>query len=298
MSKYLIVIVGPTAVGKTKVSVELAKFLNCTILNADSRQVFKELNIGTAKPTSAEMNGVKHYFVNDRSIKQEFSAGRFEKEALQTLKVEFAIHDFAICSGGSGLYIDALCYGLSDFPDPDPELRRSLNDRFLKDGIAPLQVQLLAMDPEYAGQVDIDNPQRVIRALEICLTANRPFSEMRTGSTAKRDFEIIFVGLELSREELYDRINDRMDEMIGAGLFEEAQAVMKLRQHNALQTIGYKEVFDYLDGIIDKPEAIRLLKRNSRRFAKRQMTWFKKNPHIKWFAPTQLDEIKSYIRSK
>jgi len=296
--KYLVVIVGPTAVGKTTASVELAKYFNCAILNADSRQVFRELNIGTAKPTIAEMQGVHHYFVNDRNVKEEYSAGQFEKEALKILKKEFAANNYAICAGGSGLYVDALCYGLNEFPEPDMEIRKSLNGAFLESGISPLQAQLLSLDPDYAKQVDLDNPQRVIRALEICLSADRPFSELRTGALADRDFEIIFVGLELSREELYERINGRMDEMIGAGLFEEVQSLLKLRQHNALQTIGYKEVFDFLDGRFDKMEAIRLLKRNSRRFAKRQMTWFKKNQRIKWFAPNQIDQIISYIESK
>ena len=298
MIKYLIVIAGPTAVGKTKASVELANYFDCAVLNADSRQVFKELNAGTAKPTLAEMQGVNHYFVNDRSIKEEYSAGQFEKEALKVLKQEFVANNYAICSGGSGLYIDALCYGLNEFPEPDMAIRRSLNDAFLNNGINPLQAQLISLDPDYAEQVDLDNPQRVIRALEICLTANRPFSGFRTGALAARDFEIIFVGLELSREELYERIDKRMDEMIEAGLFEEAQSFIKLRQHNALQTIGYKEIFDFIDGRIDKIEAIRLLKRNSRRFAKRQMTWFKKNQQIKWFAPTQIGQIIAYIESK
>ena len=297
MPKYLIVVVGPTAVGKTRVSVELANFLHCPIINADSRQVFEELSIGTAKPTLDEMQNIKHYFVNDRSIKEEFSAGQFEKEALGVLDKEFGDNDVVILTGGSGLYVDALCFGMNDFPEPNADIRNSLNEHFEEEGIEPLQQQLKVLDPVYAKQVDIENPQRVIRALEICLSTGQPFSEFRSGKFKQRQFEVVFIGLELPRDMLYERINVRMDAMINAGLFDEARSVEQFKYHNALQTIGYKEIYDYFAGEYNKEEAIRLLKRNSRRLAKRQLTWFKKNERIKWFNPLIPEEIKEYLVS-
>jgi tRNA dimethylallyltransferase len=297
MQNYLVVIVGPTAVGKTKVAVEIAKFLRCAVLNADSRQVFKELNIGTAKPTLEEMQGVKHYFVNDRSIQEDFSAGQFEQEALEVLDKEFIHNDFTILSGGSGLYVDALCFGMNYFPEPDLAIREMLNLQFEQEGLTPLQARLQKLDPAYAELVDLENPQRVIRALEICLSTGQLFSAFRSASTVERQFKPIFIGLELPREILYSRINNRMDSMIGAGLFAEARSVEEYKHINALQTIGYKEIYDHFDGHYDEAEAVRLLKRNSRRLAKRQMTWFKKNEGIRWFHPQQIDEIKNHLLS-
>lgn len=274
--KHVLVIVGPTAVGKTQLTVQLAKELGVSVLNADSRQVFKELKIGTAKPTPIEMSGVKHYFVNDRNITQEFSAGHFEKEGLEVLAEIFENRDVAIVSGGSGLYVDALCYGFSDIPKVKNELRENLKERVKKEGLEVLFEQLKILDPNYANEIDPDNQQRIVRALEVCIGTGKPFSAFRTGSAQKRDFKIHFIGLELPRELLYERINSRMDMMVENGLFEEAQRMLPYRQHNALQTVGYTEIFGYLDGHYDKQEAIRLLKRNSRRYAKRQLTWFKK----------------------
>ena len=295
--KHVLVIVGPTAVGKTQLTVKLAKELGVSVLNADSRQVFKELKIGTAKPAPIEMSGVKHYFVNDRNITQEFSAGHFEKEGLEVLAEIFKNRDVAIVSGGSGLYVDALCYGFSDIPKVKNGLRENIKERVKKEGLEVLFEQLKILDPNYANEIDPDNQQRIVRALEVCIGTGKPFSAFRTGSAQKRNFKIHFIGLELPRELLYERINSRMDMMVENGLFEEAQRMLPYRQHNALQTVGYTEIFGYLDGHYDKQEAIRLLKRNSRRYAKRQLTWFKKNESVHWFEPTQIDQILKLVKS-
>ena len=298
MHKTLIVIVGPTAVGKTTVSVELARRLNCAIINADSRQVYHELSIGTAKPTPAEMGQVKHYFVDDRSVRSDWSAGQFEREALEVIDLEFEQHNCCIMSGGSGLYIDAVCYGLNSFPEVDKSVRNELMHRLSTEGVDALFAELQRVDPLYASQIEAQNSQRIIRGLEIFQSSGLQYSELRTGMNSVRRFNLLFIGLERERPELYERINSRMDQMIDAGLFEEAGALIKYRQKNALQTVGYNEVFLFLDGRVDKLEAIRLLKRNSRRFAKRQMTWFKRNPETAWFHPDEINRMEKYIRSK
>jgi len=297
IKKKLIVIVGPTAVGKTKLTVDLAEKINVKVLNADSRQVFKELTIGTAKPKKEELRDVVHYFINDRSINEEFSAGYFEKEGLKILHEIYKKEDVAILSGGSGLYIDALCYGFSDIPKVDLSIRAKLKERFELEGLSSLYDELFKLDPNYAISIDSGNQQRIIRALEVCIGTGNTFSSYRTGSAHNRQFELYFIGLELPREILYERINKRMDEMIANGLFEEAKRVENYRHINALQTVGYSEIFNYFDGDYDKKEAIRLLKRNSRRYAKRQLTWFKKNESVHWFEPSQLNEIMSLINS-
>lgn len=296
--KSLIVILGPTAVGKTAISVELAQKLSCAVISADSRQLFKEMQIGTAKPTVEEMGGVKHYFIDDRSIEQEFSAGKFEREALQVIEEEFVGSDLCIMAGGSGLYIDALCLGLNDFPEAKAEIRESLNNKLLAEGIEPLYQQLIEVDPVYAQEIEPQNSQRIIRALEIYNSSGKTYSSFRLGMSASRNFKIIYVGLEIPRDQLYELINTRMDTMIEHGLFDEAISLLPYRHKNALQTVGYNEVFMYHDGLIDKKEAIRLLKRNSRRYAKRQLTWFKKNEEIKWFKPQDSDIIYNYLAEK
>ncbi len=293
--KHLIVIVGPTAVGKTALTVQLAKHLGVEVLNADSRQVFKELSIGTAKPSLQELDKVPHYFINDRSILDEFSAGHFEKEGLSVLDKIYTHNDVAILSGGSGLYVDALCFGFSDFPKVDASIRAMLNTRLAEKGVEPLFKELQTLDPNYAQSINPENQQRIIRALEICIGTGKSFSSFRTGAQEQRKFQLHFIGLELLREVLYQRINARMDFMIANGLFEEAKLNEQYKDINALKTVGYSEIYGHLDGIYDKEEAIRLLKRNSRRYAKRQMTWFKKNEQVQWFEPTQLNEIINYL---
>lgn len=298
MKKKLIAIIGPTAVGKTATAVDLARHFETVVLNADSRQVFKELAIGTAKPSMDEMGGVRHYFVDDRSIEKEFSAGHFEAEGLNVLEKEFKNRDVVLLSGGSGLYVNALCEGLSEFPEVDSDLRERLVDEYSSKGITYLQQQIGIYDPAYAETADFENPQRLMRALEVSMMTGKPYSEFRTGASIARKFSTIYIGLELPRDILYDRINQRVDRMIDAGLFDEARRVLEFRDINALKTIGYKEVFGHLDGEYDYEEAVRLLKRNTRRFSKRQMTWFKKNPDIRWFDPADLDQIKSYLENE
>ena len=293
--KRLIVVVGPTAVGKTSLCISLAKSLGTEILSADSRQFYKEMNIGTAKPTERELSQVKHHFVNSLSINEEYNIVEFEKEVLIKVDALFEKYDQLILTGGSGLYIKIICDGIDKIPDVDPKIRAILNGRLKEIGLQSLVEELKKLDPVHAKKVDLLNPQRVIRALEVCIGTGKPYSDYMLKNKVDRPFDIIKIGLELDREVLFQRINLRMDLMIETGLFEEAKSLYKYKSLNALQTVGYKEIFDYLDGKYDKEEAIRRLKRNSRRFAKRQMTWFKKDEEIKWFQPMEYDKILSYI---
>lgn len=295
---YLIVLAGPTAVGKTTLCVKLAEALHCEIISADSRQFFKELSIGTAKPTRTEMGGVPHHFVDFLSIEQEFSAGKFELETSKLLPKLFNKHHCALMTGGSGLYIQAVCDGMNDIPDVDIEFRDALYNELQIHGLSPLLEELRIKDPDYYQMVDHKNPQRIIRALEICRGSGKPYSSYRTDTKMNRNFEVIKIGLDRERMELFERIENRMDEMIAAGLFEEAKKFHNQRSLNALKTVGYKEIFDYMDGAYDKNEAIRLLKRNSRRYAKRQLTWFKKDPEFTWFHPDEYEKIVNYIQEK
>lgn len=297
-SKYLIVIVGPTAVGKTDFSLKLAKKFDTEIISADSRQFFKETEIGTAKPTHEERQQVRHHFVDSLSITDPYDVGDFEKDALILLQKLFKSVDVVVMTGGSGLYVKAVCEGLDEMPDVDPEIRMNLNSLYETAGIQILQDRLLQVDPEYYAKVDLHNPQRLIRALEVWEATGRPFSSFRIKQTKKRPFEIIKIGLERDREKLYERIDERMDLMIAQGLFEEARQLYDQRELNALQTVGYTEIFGYLEGKYDKEEAVRLLKRNSRRYAKRQLTWFKKDSEIKWFSLDEEVEIWQYLSQR
>jgi len=295
LKKTLITIVGPTAVGKTALAIKIALKYNTEIISADSRQVYRELNIGTAKPTEEQLALVRHHFINYLNIEEAFSAGEFEKKALETLTKIFIDADIAIMCGGSGLYVNAVCHGIDEIPEVNPHLRDDLVAVFEEKGLAPLTRELKLSDPEYYQQVDGKNPQRVIRALEVIRSTGKPFSNFRAKKIPSRPFNIIKLGLELDRHELYNKIDQRMDMMIENGLFKEAKKLLHLKHLNALQTVGYKEVFGYLDGGYDKNEAIRLLKRNSRRYAKRQMTWFKKDKEVKWFNASDGEAIMNYI---
>jgi tRNA dimethylallyltransferase len=279
----LIVIAGPTAVGKTAVAIELAQQLKTEIVSADSRQFYREMNIGTAKPSAEELTAAKHHFIGSLPISQNFSVGDFEKEGLAVLDHIFKYHDKAILVGGSGLYIKAICEGFDDLPVASPEIRERLNKEFNAQGIAYLQEKLIAVDPVYYAQVDLNNPQRLIRALEVFEATSKPFSSYRKAAINKRPFRCIKIGLELRREVLYQRINDRVDKMVDEGLVEEVQSLLPYRHLNALNTVGYSELFDYFDGKTDLKIAIDLVKQNTRRFAKRQLTWFRKDKEIKWF---------------
>lgn len=297
MQKLLVVIAGPTAVGKTDFCVRLAQTLNADVISADSRQFYRELSIGTAKPSEAELQGVKHHFINSHSIDILYSAGSFERDALAMLDKLFEKQDVAILTGGSGLYIKAVCEGLDNLPETPPELRAELMRRLEVEGLEPLQTQLRALDPVYCESNDLQNTQRVVRALEVCLLTGKPFSSFREHQPAQRPFRILQIVLEREREELYQRIDRRMEQMLAAGLLEEVRSLVAYRWHNALQTVGYKEVFDYLEGQYDYEEMVRLLKRNSRRYAKRQITWFKHQGNFKGFQAEDFEGVLAYIQS-
>ena len=298
-NKYLVVVVGPTAVGKTDLCVQLAKHYQTDIISADSRQFFREMNVGTAKPTIQEQQGVKHHFVDSHSITEEYNAGAFETDVLELLEKLFKEHDVVIMTGGSGLYVRAVLEGMDEMPEVDPAIRHELTQKYEAEGLAPLLEQLEALDPVYFSQVDKANTQRVVRALEVCLSSGRPYSSFRTSEKRERPFQFIKIGLNRDRAELYHRIDQRMDQMLEQGLLDEAKALYPHRTHNALQTVGYKEIFDYLEGKYDWEEAVRLLKRNSRRYAKRQLTWFTKHPdEYTWFHPQQWQEIIGFINER
>ena len=290
-SKRLIVIVGPTAVGKTSLAIQFAQQLGTEIISADSRQIYKELEIGTAKPTTEELCAVKHHFINIKSIQEDYDAGQFGRDALVLIHELFKKFDSLILCGGSGLYVRAITDGFDEMPDIAEGVRENIIKDYEEKGLAWLQQQVEALDPDYFSIVDQKNPQRLMRALELNHATGLTLDKLRKKKKIQHAFEIVKIGLELDRELLYQRIHSRMDAMIEAGLFEEAKQFYPQRELNALQTVGYQEIFGYLDGLYDKEEAIRLLKRNSRRYAKRQMTWFKKDKGIKWFGPDELAKI-------
>lgn len=296
--RILIAIVGPTAVGKTEISIKIANHFGAEIISADSRQFYRELEIGTAKPDATELSQATHYLINSLSIRDNYDVRDFEKEAMAIIESSFKDHDAMVMVGGSGLFVNALAYGLDELPEVEEGMREQLISELESGGISKLQEELKVNDPEYYAIVDLHNPQRVMRALEVIRSTGKPFSSFRTGEKVERPFQIIWIGLEMEREVLYKRIDSRMDQMIDSGLFEEAQQFYDERDLNALQTVGYKEIFGYLDGEYDKEEAIRLLKRNSRRYAKRQMTWFRKNKEITWFGSNDLLKILNHIQKE
>jgi len=286
-SKTLLVIVGPTAVGKTDLCVQLAQELKTEIISADSRQFYQELSIGTAKPSLKEQGGVTHHFIDSHSIHDYFSPGDFEREALSRLTSLFEQHDVVIATGGSGLYLKALIDGLDDMPEIDIKLRNLLMSRLETEGLADLFDELRKLDPEYAGQVDVKNPQRVVRALEVCLSSSKTYSEFRKSQSDIRPFKILKYCLDRPREELYQRIDARMDAMLDKGLVEEAKKYADFQANYALKTLGYKEVYGYLRQEYDEVELNRLLKRNSRHYAKKQLTWFRHQDEYVWLHPSE-----------
>ena len=290
-NKTLLVIAGPTAVGKTAVSLELARYFKTEIISADSRQIFRELSIGTAKPTEAELAAVKHHFINSHSIREQYDAASFGRDVLAVIHQLFQTRDHVILCGGSGLYVKAVCEGFDDIPEVPEETRDELVEQYERLGLAWLQEKMQTLDPEHFAAIDQQNPHRLIRALEVKIGTGMSIASFRSKSRLVHPFRIVKIGLELPREELYERIDARMDKMIAAGLFEEAKQLYPFKDHQALQTVGYQEVFDYLDGKTDEAEAIRLLKRNSRRYAKRQLTWFKRDPEMIWMNPVNIEGI-------
>lgn len=283
MSKHLISIVGPTAIGKTSLSIKLAQHFNTEIISADSRQFFKEMQIGTAAPTPDELAGAKHHFIHHKSIENDYSVGHFERDAIAKLNELFKTKDIIIMVGGSGLYVDAVTKGLDDFPDVDPNIRLELNNRLENEGLESLQQQLKTLDPKSFETIAIDNPHRITRALEICIGTNQPYSSFLNKKKNLRVFKTITVGLTADRSLIYDRINQRVDIMVAEGLIEEVTALKEKQHLNALNTVGYKEIFKHFNGEWDLEFAISEIKKNSRRFAKRQLTWFKRNKDTLWF---------------
>lgn len=295
---FLISVVGPTAIGKTKLAIEVARNWSTEIISADSRQFFKELEIGTAKPSQEELKLAKHHFVNSHSIEEFYSAGEYGRDAEILLKKLFKSYPVVVAVGGSSLYLKSLWEGFDDIPKVDESIRMELDIELKEKGLTHLLEELKSGDLDYYNSVDRNNGQRVVRALEVIRSTGQPFSSFRKSNEVKRNYENIKIGLDMDRSELFDRINKRMDVMIETGLFEEAEQLLPFRNHNALQTVGYSEIFDFLDGKYDKEEAIRLLKRNSRRYAKRQMTWFRRYGDIKWFHPNQILDIVTHLRSQ
>ncbi len=293
--RLLVVIAGPTAVGKTALSVFLAKHFNTEVISADSRQFYREMRIGTALPAEIELAEVKHHFIHHLSIHEAYNVSKFEAEALDVIGKLFKVHPVVFMAGGSGLYINAVCHGIDILPDPDPEIRSRLKKILTVSGISALQQELDRLDPQYALQVDRSNHARLMRAIEICLAAGMPYSALRTQKPVLRNFRTFKVGLELPRDLLYQRINDRVDEMMLAGLYEEALGLYPHRHLNALNTVGYKELFDHFEGLTSLDYAVEQIKVHSRRYAKRQLTWFKKDPEFTWFHPDDSDQIISAI---
>ena len=302
--KTLIVITGPTAVGKTQLCLDIARHFDIPIINADSRQIYKELSIGTAKPSAEEQQTVKHYFVGTLSLQDYYSASLFESQVMDLLDTLFKTSDYALMAGGSMMYIDAVCDGIDDIPTIDDDTRATMKQRLAEEGLPKLCEELQRLDPEYYEIVDRQNPKRVVHALEICTMTGRTYTSFRMkekrslesgACRSGRPFKIVKIGLNREREELYNRINARVDEMMQKGLLKEAEALYPMRELNALNTVGYKEIFEYINGRWSLDEAIERIKGNTRRYARKQLTWYKKDPQIRWFHPDQKKEIIDYI---
>ena len=293
--RQLIVIAGPTATGKTACAIGLAEYYRTEIISADSRQFYSEMNIGTAKPSPAELKKIPHHFIGHLSVTEDYDAGKFESDTLSLLEKLFLKHEKVILAGGSGMYIDAVCKGFDAVPPKDPDLREELSAMLNENGILVLQKLLFELDPKHYYLTDLNNPHRLIRALEVCISSGKPYSSFRKGEPAKRNFIITLIGLELERSDLYSRINDRVDKMIQAGLEQEVRSLVEYRSHNALNTVGYRELFDCIDGKCTVEGSVEEIKKNTRNFAKRQLTWFRKNKEIKWFDPARQKEMIKYI---
>ena len=295
--KTLIVVTGPTAVGKTALCLDLARHFDTPIINADSRQIYRDLRIGTAAPTEEQLRQVRHFFVGTLQLGEYYSASLYEQQVTALLEKLFQTSDYALLSGGSMMYIDAVCYGIDDIPTVDDDTRALMKRRLSDEGLEALCDELRRLDPDHWAIVDRKNPRRVVHALEICLMTGRTYTSFRVGTKKARPFRIKKIGLTLPREELYDRINRRVDDMMEQGLLDEARTLLPMRHLNALNTVGYKEMFAHLDGQWTLDEAVERLKGNTRRYARKQLTWFKKDPNIKWFAPDDKDSIIRYIQA-
>lgn len=295
--KTLFVIVGPTGVGKTSLCLKIAEHLNTVIINADSRQVFKEIPVGTAAPTKDERKSIRHFFVGNLHINEYYNASKYEQDVLKLLNILFKYKDNVIMSGGSMMYVDAVCKGIDDIPSVDDNIRKTLQERFDKEGLSGISKELALLDPDYYAIVDKNNHKRIIHALEICLSTGKPYSSFRKNTTKERPFRIIKIGLNMDRQRLYERIDLRVEQMIHDGLIQEALNVYEYKNLNALNTVGYKETFEYLDGLCTLDNAIFRIKSNTHKYCRKQLTWFKRDPNIHWFSPDNIEEIINYINT-
>lgn len=297
MQKTLIVILGPTGIGKTSLSIDVARHLGTEIISSDSRQIYKELKIGTAVPSDAQLMKVKHHFIGNKSIYEYYNASMFEFEVLELLNELYKTYNQVVMTGGSGMYINAVCDGIDELPAIDTQLRNDLIQKYNEEGIESLRIQLKMLDPVSYQKMDLKNPKRILKALEVSIQTGKPYSSFLTLPNKQRPFHILKIGLQRDREELYKRINKRVDEMMQDGLVEEARRFFKERHLNALNTVGYKELFEHFEGKISLPEAIELIKRNSRHYAKRQMSWFNRDKEISWFHPENKSKIINFIQN-
>lgn len=295
--KTLFVIVGPTGVGKTSLCLKVAEHLNTVIINADSRQVFKEIPVGTAAPTKDERKSIRHFFVGNLHINEYYNASKYEQDVLNLLNILFKYNDNVIMSGGSMMYVDAVCKGIDDIPSVDDNIRKTLQERFDKEGLPSISKELALLDPDYYAIVDKNNHKRIIHALEICLSTGKPYSSFRKNTTKERPFRIIKIGLNMDRQRLYERIDLRVEQMIHDGLIQEALNVYEYKDLNALNTVGYKETFEYLDGLCTLDNAIFRIKSNTHKYCRKQLTWFRRDPNIHWFSPDNIEEIINYINT-
>lgn len=295
--KTLFVIVGPTGVGKTSLCLKVAEHLNTVIINADSRQVFKEIPVGTAAPTKDERKSIRHFFVGNLHINEYYNASKYEQDVLKLLNILFKYKDNVIMSGGSMMYVDAVCKGIDDIPSVDDNIRKTLQERFDKEGLSGISKELALLDPDYYSIVDKNNHKRIIHALEICLSTGKPYSSFRKNTTKERPFRIIKIGLNMDRQRLYERIDLRVEQMIHDGLIQEALNVYEYKNLNALNTVGYKETFEYLDGLCTLENAIFRIKNNTHKYCRKQLTWFRRDPNIHWFSPDNIEEIINYINT-
>jgi tRNA dimethylallyltransferase len=295
MAKTLIVLTGPTGIGKTDLSIKIATHFNTEIISCDSRQIYKEMKIGTAVPEQIYLETIPHHFIQTLSVKDYYNASKFEFDVLEKLKTLFNTKEQVIMTGGSMMYIDAVCRGIDDLPTVDPQLRKQLLDQYEAEGLENIRMQLKKVDPEYYNKVDLKNPKRILHALEIFFMTGKPYSSLRTNKRKKRDFDIIKIGLNRDRAELYDRINRRVDIMVENGLIEEARSLHRYKDLNTLNTVGYRELFSYFDGEISYEEAIEKIKANSRKYARKQLTWFRRDEDMNWFHPDESEKIIEFL---
>lgn len=298
MGKRLIVLLGPTGVGKTELSIEIARHFHTSIISCDSRQIYREMRIGTAVPSREQLSAVPHFFIHTLSVKDYYNSWQFEQQALDKIRELHHTAEVVLLVGGSMMYIDALCKGIDDIPTIDPELREQLMNRMEVEGVEAIRDLLKKLDPVFYAQVDLNNAKRVLHAVEVCMMAGKPYSSLRTNQPKKREFDILKIGLNREKTELYDRIDKRVDIMLEEGLEGEARSLYPLRHLNPLNTVGYKEFFEYFDNKIDYEEAVRLIKRNSRRYAKKQLSWFRRDTDIHWFHPDDKENIFRRIEGK